>query len=176
MKSIWFDNNEKVISFSFDKELIKDGIKKYNNGAIKGVDSIYQSSISIFGLIIIYGDFNYNRIIHILLNNNDNYTRSKNSHSIKVLKETLLKHMKNNFKNVSTPFNWNCSLNRDTGEIKYYLTGEKKWFEDNHLEELVSGYVEIVGRDNIIKNLKKFPKYNLRNMSVTEYITKEAQD
>ena len=176
MKNIWFDNNEKVISFYFDKELIKDGIKKYNNGAIKGVDSIYQLTISIFGLIIVYGDFNYNKIIYILLDNNDNYTRSKNSHSIKILKETLLKHIKNNFKNVTTPFNWNCSLNNYTGEIKYYITGEKKWFEDNHLEELVSGYVEIVGRDNIIKNLKRFPKYNLKNMSVTKYIAKETQD
>ena len=53
MKNVWFDNNEKVISFYFDKELIKDGIKKYNNGAIKGVDSIYQLTISIFGCIIV---------------------------------------------------------------------------------------------------------------------------
>lgn len=77
MKSIWFNNGEKCISFSFDKELVKNFIKVKKTDSIKGLDSIYQYSISIFGLVITYGDFNYNRIIHIMLNHQkDNYTKS----------------------------------------------------------------------------------------------------
>ena len=173
MKSIWFDNNERCISFSFDKELITSFIKVLSTkDRVKGLDSIYQWSISIFGFVITYGDFNYNRIIHIMLNHQkDNYKRSENKHEISVFKESLLSYLKNNFKNVGTPFNWNCSFNKDTGTIIYYITGKKKWFEDNNLSDLVSGYVEICGRDNIIKNLKKFPKYNPRKFSkVIEYI------
>ena len=176
MKNIWFSNGEKCISFSFDKELINKFIKVKKTDAVKGLDSIYQKSISIFGLVITYGDFNYNRIIHIMINHQkDNYTRSKQHHEITVLKETLLTYMKNNFKNVTTPFNWNCSLN-DNGEIIYYITGKKKWFEDNNLSDLVNAYVEICGRDKIISNLHRFPKYNLRKVgSVTEYIIRKQK-
>ena len=171
MKSIWYCNGEKCISFSFDKELIKKFIKVLKNDAVKGVDSIYQKSISIFGFVITFADFNYNRIIHIMIDHqNDNYTKSSQNHEITVLKETLLEYIKNNFKNVMTPFNWNCKLNNTTGNIKYYITGKKKWFEDNNLSDLVNGYIEICGRDAIISNLNKFPKYNIRNHTVVEWI------
>ena len=176
MKSIWFNNGEKCISFSFDKELVKNFIKVKKTDSIKGLDSIYQYSISIFGLVITYGDFNYNRIIHIMLNHQkDNYTKSSQNHEISVLKETLLSYIKKNFKNVTTPFNWNCSLNKDTGEIIYYITGKKSYFENNNLSDIVNGYIEICGRDNIISNLNRFPKYNIRKHSVIEYITNKKE-
>jgi len=171
MKSIWYNNGEKCISFSFDKELVKSGIKTQKNKAIKGIDSIYQKSISIFGFVITFGDFNYNRIIYIMLNHQkDNYKRSSQTHEISVLKESLLSYVKNNFKNVGTPFNWNCSLNKKNGEIIYYITGKKSWFEEHNLSDLVNGYIEICGRDKIIDNLNRFPKYNIKNHSVIEYI------
>lgn len=177
MKNIWFHNGEKCISFLFDKELVKKFVKVLKTDTVKGLDSIYQKSISIFGFVITYGDFNYNRIIHVMIDHQkDNYTNSPQNHEIKVLKETLLAYMKNNFKNVTTPFNWNCSLNSDTGEIFYYITGKKKWFEDNNLSDLVNAYVEICGRDRIIANLHRFPKYNPQKVgSVTEYIIKKQK-
>ena len=139
MKNIWYHNGEKAISFSFDKELVKNFIKILKSDTVKGLDSIYQKSISIFGFVITFGDFNYNRIIHVMINHQkDNYKRSSQKHEITVLKETLLTYMKNNFKNVTTPFNWNCSLNSDTGEIFYYITGKKKWFEDKEDDVVVA--------------------------------------
>lgn len=173
MKSIWYHNGEKCISFSFDKELFKSGIKVLKDkDKVKGLDSIYQKSISIFGFVITFGDFNYNRIIYVMLNHQkDNYTKSPHNHELNVLKESLLSHIKNGLKNISTPFNWNYSLNSKNGEIIYYITGKKKWFEDNNLSDLINGYVEICGREKIIKNLDKFPDYNItKTGKVTKFV------
>ena len=68
MKNLWFNNGEKCISFSFDKELVKKFIKVLKTDTVKGLDSIYQKSISIFGFVITYGDFNYNRIVYVMIN------------------------------------------------------------------------------------------------------------
>lgn len=162
--NIWIDKeNERCLSVTFDKSKIKNKIKYKNNNAIKGLDSICIKVLSFFGIILTYTDLNYNRIINIVLSqNNDNYKRSKNNHQIIVFKETLSEYIKNNLINVSTPFNWNYSLNETTGDICYYITGEKKWFYDHNLEDIVNGYIEIVGRDKILSNKDKFPKYNLR--------------
>ena len=145
--NIWFKNNEKCLSITFDKELLKYPFKKLVTDSVKGIDSLYQKSLSFFGIVFTYGDFNYNRIIHIMINHQkDNYTISPQNHEISILKETLLNYMKNHFKNVFTPFNWNCSLNKDTGEIIYYITGKKEYFENNNLSDLVNGYIEICKR------------------------------
>lgn len=172
--NIWFKNGEKAISITFDKELIKYGIKKYETkDSIKHVDTIYQKSISIFGLIFTYGDFNYNEICYITLENNKKYSKSKNNKAITVLKEVLLENVKKKYNERSSmPFNWNFSFNADTGEIVYFITGKKKWFEENHFEDLVNDMLNsTVNRDFIVNNINKFPKYNLHNTtSVIEYI------
>ena len=168
MFTFWSKDNEKALSVSFDKNLFKNGIKTYKSvESVKGIDSLYQKSISIFGIIITISDFNYNRIIHIMINHQkDNYTSSDSHNKISILKETLFCHIKNNdYKKCNTPFNWNYSLNTENGEIVYYITGNKEWFIKNNLEDLVSGYVEICGRDKILENIDRFPKYDLRKTS-----------
>ena len=161
--NIWL-NKDKCISMTFDKTVMKDGIKVTTNHAVKGIDSIYQKMFCFFGLIFTYEDFNYNRIINIMINHQKhNYSRSKNHHEINVLKDTLMAYTKNRPKYISTPFNWNYSVDKHNGETIYYITGKKKWFEDNNLGDLVNGYVEICGKNEIIDNKDKFPKYNPNN-------------
>ena len=162
MVNIWWDNGSKGLSIKFDKNN-SDGIKTVTDHAVKGVDSIHQKGISIFGLRFDYTDLEYNSIINIMLKNKDNYSRSENKKSIDILKETLNTYVKSRKGYSYTPFNWNYSIDNHTGDIVFYLTGVKRWFEENGLIDLVNGYVQICGKDEIIENKEKFPEYDPSN-------------
>lgn len=162
--NFWFNHGNNCLSITFDKELVKYAFKKYTKkNVVKHIDSIYQKSISIFGIVFTYGNFNYNDIVYVMIDHkNDNFTNSENHHAISVLKETLFDNVKKNHYHLSTtPFNWNYLFDTTNGNVTYFITGKKKWFDDNNLSELYK-YNEIDNnRKNIIDNLHRFPKYNI---------------
>ena len=86
----WFNNGNKCFSIQFDKLILNNIFRIKKSDSKKGVNSFIEKNFWLFGFKFTYIDVNYDNIVFIKLSSKNNYTNSKNSHEIQVLKETLI--------------------------------------------------------------------------------------
>ena len=153
----WSKDGNSSLEVKFDKFNFWNLFRIQTTHPRKGIDSYFERSVWVFGFKFTYINVNYDDIVFIKLKPEDNYTSDKNSHKIKVFKETL-NHIvnTNTYYDKKLPFNWNYFIKEDGGII-YFITGRKKFFMDEGLDAFVNRLREITWNDN---DSIYFPKYN----------------
>ena len=153
----WDKFGNRCLSVKFDKLSLYNLFRCKDNGSKKGINSYYEKNFWIFGFKFTYINVEYDNIVCVKLSSGKKYSRMKNSHEINIIKETLINWVKENtYSEQYPPFNWNYLIKK-SGEIVFFITGEKNWFINNGLEDLVTGIREIVFNED---EYKYFPKYN----------------
>lgn len=152
----WFDNGNKCISITFDKSSIKN-CSKTNSDKNPYINSIYEVTYNIFGLKIIYTNFNFNKIVHIMIDEDDNYTSSIDYQNIKFLKEACYNKIDTDNYSQTLPFNLNYAIKKNKNKI-LFITGKRDYFIQNGLSSLVTSVAEIIERTR--KYEQYFPEYN----------------
>ncbi len=162
----WFDNGNKCISISFNKDKIKEGIKKTNTDKNPYINSMYEETYNILGIQITYTDFNFNKIIHVMIDEDDNYTASEDYKNIKVLKETCYEKIKNDDYHQTLPFNLNYGI-KENGNKVLFITGLRDYFLNSGLASLATPVNEILERTKKYENY--FPKYDINKTNIVIY-------
>lgn len=153
----WFDNGNKCFSIEFDSLKLKNIFRIFNTDSKKGINSYLEKNWWILGFKFTYIDVDYDDIVFIEIKPENNYTSSEDTANVKRLKSVLKTWIDSNeYMNNHPPFNWNYFV-KDNGEYIYFITGPKKYFEDNGLKCLIHPFREITFNND--KEIY-FPKYN----------------
>ena len=168
MITIWGKNDNKSLSFGFEKPSKKNLLYFDKSDYMKYVDSFKHWKFKLLGLNLEYVNFECDDVVHVELKSENNYTNAEDGKTIRSLKATLTAHVKNNtWATTKMPFNWNFSVDDDNNYV-FYITAPKQWFLDNGMPSLVIPLREIVGKEN--QPYYKFPDYDPMNRTHTQLV------
>ena len=93
-------------------------------------------------------------------------------------KETLNYLVKtNSYYNQKLPFNWNYYIDDNNGEITYFITAPKYFFEKNGLNALIHGLREITFNDEDYIYFQKYNPYKTEKVNrIYNYISDEDNE
>lgn len=176
MITCWDKSGNRCLSIKFDKFILPNIVRYTTNNAKKGIDSYIEKNLWLFGIKFTYIDVNYDDIVFINIKPENNYTKCPDSHEINVLKTTLNAWVtEQTYDRQYPPFNWNYFV-RENGELEFFITGPKKYFEEHNMKSLVSPLREITFDDNEIY----FPKYNPKETNkvgcISTYVEPEEEE
>lgn len=158
---------ERSVFIEFVPAMIKRGVNVYKSKCRKYIDSIYFKSIWFFGLYISYNDYNYNNVVHVILDSRNTFRRTETSDQLVALsnqlKETVIAADGYSRKWRKSPVSFGSEVAEidDNGNehYRFYITAKKNWLERNGYGPLVPKEYFNDYCEDIDKNKDKFPKY-----------------
>ena len=174
----WSKDGNISLEVNFDKINFRNLFRIESSNPRKGVDSYYVKNIWIFGFKFTYINIDYDDIVFVKIEPDNNYTNDPNYHKIKVFKETLNYLVKtNSYYNQKLPFNWNYYIDDNNGEITYFITAPKYFFEKNGLNALIHGLREITFNDEDYIYFQKYNPYKTEKVNrIYNYISDEDNE
>ena len=152
---------------------LRNGVAVYKSRCRKYIDDVFSKTICFHFLWISYTHFNYNRIVHVILDSRNTFRRTETSDQLIALSNQLKEEViaaegdssKNkkfrSFKKLPVSFGVELAdVNDDkTKEYRFYITAKRKWLEKNGYGALLpKPYFNDYCKD-IEDNADKFPKY-----------------